>query len=222
MKYAEIYLLLLMANASLFSQSDSVLLTKNFKFKDGIYLTLQDFQKNQPNYTWSEVVANLATSDEGFIAQVEQIRTKEQSLDLQQVWGICIGGLPYIRLPEGEVTDAATIFAGLRVRGKICYFSYKIDITEMQMVKAYNPLTGRPFRQGKVPVEKRVEVQLMLDFQTGKVTDFTKENFMNWIENDQQLWATVKDLSPEETQEKLFKCLLIYIDRNAVYLKIGG
>jgi hypothetical protein len=54
------------------------------------------------------------------------------------------------------------------------------------------------------------------------VTDFTKENFMNWIENDQQLWATVKDLSPEETQEKLFKCLLIYIDRNAVYLKIGG
>lgn len=219
MKYAVIYLLLLMTNCSLFSQGDSVLLTKNFKFKDGIYLTLQDFQKNQPNFTWSEVVANLATSDEGFIAQVEQIRTKEQSLDLQHVWGICIGGLPYVRLPEGEVTDAATVFAGLRVRGKICYFSYKIDVTEMQMVKAYNPLTGRPFRQGKVPVEKTIEIQQMLDFQTGKVTDFTKENFMNWIENDRQLWATVKDLSPDEIREKLFKCLLIYIDRNAVYLK---
>lgn len=211
--------LLILTVCCLHAQQDTLLLTKNFKFKDGIYLTLQDFQHNNPTYTWGDVQASMATSDEGFIAQVEFIKLKEQQLDLQQVWGICIAGIPYVRLAKGKVTNAATVFAGLRVRGKICYFNYKEAVTVMQMVKAYNPLTGRPFRQGKIPVEKMVERHQLLHFQTGQVVDFTKNNFMTWIADDRQLLETVQDLSPQEVQEKLFKCLLIYVDRNEIYLK---
>lgn len=218
MRIAFYFIIITIKSCSLFAQNDSILLTKNFKFKDGIYLNLEDFQKNQPNYTWNEVVANLATSDEGFITQVESIKTKEQLLDLEQVWGICLGGLPYIRLPKGEITDAATVFAGLRLRGKLCYFSYNMDITEFQIVKAYNPLNGRPFRQGRVPVKKTVEYQFLLNFTDGTVAEFNKENLLKWIENDRQLWNTVQDFSDQEVQEKLFKCLLIYVDRNPIYL----
>lgn len=212
------FITLIFIATSLQAQQDSVLLTKNFKFEDGIYLTLQDFQQNKPNYTWNEVSTNLATSHEGFIAQVEAIKIDGHSLDLQQLWGICIGGIPYIRLPKGEVTEAATVFAGLRVRGKICYFGYQQAVTEMQLVKAYNPLTGRAFRQGKIPVEKTMEYHFLLNFQTGQVVPFTKNNFLAWIKEDQQLWTTVQDLSTQEAQDKLFKCLLIYVDRNTVHL----
>ncbi len=217
----KVYLLLFIVIFSLEAnaQSDSVLLTKNFKFEDGIYLTLQDLQKNQPNYTWNQVSANLASSDGGFIMQVESLQIGEQVLDLEQVWGICIKGIPYIRLAKGEVTDAATVFAGLRVRGRVCYFEYKEVIKEMREMKAYNPLTGHPFRSARLPIEKTVERQQMLDFETGKMEDFTKENFLSWIENDRQLWNTVKELQPGEVEEKLFKCLLIYVDRNEIYLK---
>lgn len=215
-----LYLLIfLMINCQLFAQHDSVLLTKNFKFKDGIYLTLHDLQKNQPSYTWNQVTANMASSDEGFIVQVASMKVNEQALDLEQVWGICIKGIPYIKLPKGEVTDAATAFAGLRVRGKICYYTYKEAVKEMREIKAYNPVTGQPFRSAVLPVERTVHRKKMLNFNTGDITDFNKQNFLDWIQNDQQLWNTVKDLTLEEVNEKLFKCLLIYVDRNEVYLK---
>lgn len=202
-----------------YGQPDSLLLTKNFKFNDGIYLTFSDFQKNQPSFTWEEVNSRMATSDEGFVAQVEFIRKNQQALDLQQIWGICIGGIPYIRLPKGEVTESATVFVGLRVRGKICYFKYKDEEVDTVEVKAYNPLNGRPYRQAKVPVERTVQNEKMLDFQTGEIAEFTPQNFLDWIRDDRQLWNTVSELEPQDAEEKLFRCLLIYVDRNAVYLK---
>lgn len=208
---------LLLGNG-LLAQQDSLLLSKNFKFDDGIYMSFNDFHNNKPSYTWDEVNARLATSDEGFVAQVEYIKKNQQKLDLQQVWGVCIGGIPYIRLPQGEVTDAATVFAGLRVRGKICYFKYKDEETELVDVKAYNPLNGRPYREGKVPVERTVQHERMLNFQTGEIVDFTTENLLDWIQDDRQLWNTLHDLPTNQAKEKLFKCLLIYIDRNNVYL----
>jgi len=219
MRHTVFYLLFLLITCPIIAQNDNILITKNFKFNDGIYLTLQDLQKNQPNFTWNQVVANLASSDEGFIVQVESIKTQEQALDLQEVWGICIKGMPYVRLPKGEVTDAATIFAGLRVRGKICYFTYDELVKEMREIKAYNPITGRPFRSANLPVEKEVKREKMLDFNTGQIMDFNKINFLSWIENDRQLWNTVQVFTEEEAAEKLFKCLLIYVDRNKVYVK---
>ncbi len=210
---------LLVLGRSLMAQPNSSLLTKNFKFKDGIYVNFTDFQQNKPSYTWEEVNARLATSDEGFVAQVEYIKKDQQIIDLQQIWGICLGGIPYIRLPKGEITDAATVFAGLRVRGKICYFKYKDEAIDTVEVKAYNPLNGRPYRQAKVPVERTVQQERMLHFQTGEVADFNIQNLLIWIQDDRQLWNTVRDLSLEEADEKLFRCLLIYVDRNEVYLK---
>ncbi len=178
-----------------------------------------DFQKNKPTYTWMELNTRMVTSDEGFVAQVEYIKKDLQVIDLQQIWGICIEGIPYVQLKENQKEDATARFASLRVRGKICYFSFPKAVTEMVEIKAYNPLNGRPYRSGRVPVEK-IEIQeQMLDFQTGEIAAFTKENFMRWIVDDPQLWNTVKDLSPSEVEAKLFKCLLIYVDRNNVYLR---
>ncbi len=201
------------------AQRDSLLLTKNFKFTDGVYVNYADFQKNQPTYRWQDVNANLATSEEGFVAQVEYIRHDREDLDLEQIWGICLGGIPYIRLPRGEVTDAATVFAGLRVRGKISYFRYKDEETEFYEVKAYNPLNGRPYRQAKVPVEKTVEREFMLDWESGKMEVFSVENLLDWIADDRQLWESFRELSPREAADRKFRVLLIYDDRNLVYLK---
>ncbi len=211
-----------LSGCALSGQSDSLLLTKNFKFKDGVYLSFHDFQRNKPNYTWEEVNARLATGDEGFLAQVEYIRRGQQLLDLQQIWGICLGGIPYVRLPQGVVTSSATAFAGLRVRGKICYFKYKTEVVDSVEVKAYNPLNGLPYRQAKVPVERTVQKEKMLHFQTGAVADFTLPNLLSWIEDDRQLWSTMQELSVAEASEKLFRCLLIYIDRNAIYLPVNN
>ena len=84
---------------------------------------------------------------------------------------------------------------------------------------AYNPLTGRPFRTGKVLREKEILVERMLSFETGQLADFNLENFKTWIADDSTLLKSFLELTPAEQQEKLFKTLLIYDDRNLVRTK---
>jgi hypothetical protein len=84
-------------------------------------------------------------------------------------------------------------------------------------VKAYNPLTGRPFREGQVPQKKVITQKMMLHFENGEMLPFNKENFMNWIREDSGLSQAVSEIDPTD-QNKLFKSLLIFDDRNPVYL----
>lgn len=204
----------------LLGQEDSILLTRGLQFQDGIYLTYEDFKQNKPVYTWNEVKTSLFANTQHLTVRVEYIRLEDGALlTIDDIWGLCLEGTPYIHLKEQKKTDNIYIFAGLRVKGKICYFSYWEEVTELVTIKAYNPLNGRPFRSAEVPREKEVLREKIFLFEEGRIVDFSRENFLQWIQEDVQLWNTVMDLSPVELEEKLFRCLLIFVDRNDVYLK---
>lgn len=209
--------------ALLQGQQDSVLLSKNFKFRDGIYLSFEDFKKNRPVYSWTIIEASMASNPQTFLAKVEYLKIdngiSNQDLELDEVWGFSLGGIPYLRLNKEEENQGFAVFTGLRVRGKICYFSYEGEFTKMVEISAFNPLTGRPFRTAKLPRKEKVLFEKMLNFSKGTIADFTVENFLDWIKEDKPLWTTIKELPPEEAKEKLFKSLLIYLDRNEVYIK---
>jgi len=58
----------------------------------------------------------------------------------------------------------------------------------------------------------------MLRFETGEMAEFNYETMLQWVENDQTLWRALDSFSPEEAEERLFRTLLIYDERNAVYI----
>lgn len=192
------------------------MVTKNYQFQDGIYLQANSFHRNRPDYAWDEVEKSLFTNPQTFLTQVEFIRA--DSFSTQDVWGFCIGGIPYVRLEPRSNPKELPTFAGLQVRGNICYFSVQIDTTEMAPMSAYNPANGRPFRTGIVERDVRLLYQWMLRFETGEVAEFNRNNFLEWIQDDPGLSKSVRELSETEAGEKLFKCLLIYDDRNPVFI----
>ena len=200
-------------------EGDSVLITKNFKFKDGLFVTYEDFKQNRPSFTWDQLDYDLFANPQTFITRVQFIKTKDgKAIDLNQVWGMSIDGIPHIRLEKGILSNDLFVFVSIKVRGKICYFSYEEEKEEMVTIKAYNPLTRKPFRSGQV--ERTVEVvqERMFDFETGAVEAFTLDSFLKAIQKDDPLLAdSIKDLNGAEAQQKLFKCLLIYVDRHAVF-----
>ncbi len=201
------------------TQPDSVQVTRNFEFGDGIYLSFEELQANRPSLEWNEVDVQLVASQQSFTAQVAYIRRKDGSeLPPDSIWGICLQGTPFIRLPDTAVNRQAMTFAGLRVRGRICYYTYEVEETRMVEIAAYNPLTGRPFRRGSVPKQVALVREKMLHFENGNQAAFSRENLLEWIKDDPQLWRTVAELSDEEAEEKLYKCLLIYDDRNPAYV----
>lgn len=215
---------LIFANILLSAQADTVYLSKNFKFHDGIFLSFEDFRNNKPSFGWEDVEAGLYSNPQNFMAQMHFLKTngtlegeeEKEEIDLETIWGICIDGIPYIRLPQEVLKKEHTIFAGLKLRGKICYYEYEEFVMKKIQMSAYNPLNGRPFRTMDVKRKVKVIHKGMLHFETGATDEFSYKNFKKWITDDAKLLKTVNDLKPSEIDSKLFKCLLIYDDRNLV------
>lgn len=205
---------------TLFGQ-DSVQLVNSFEFNDGVYLTINDLQQNKPNYTWAEINASAHINRDKEVIRLEYLNVKDSSkVGLQEaVWGICVEGVPYIRMID--TMKGQTIFTALRVRGKLCYFYY--DSYEMREVPMtiYDPNTGRPIWQQNVENKEPIVVEKMLNFETGNISDMEVSTFKNWIQDDKQLTNTINDLSAAEAREKLYKMLLIYNDRNPYYLVVS-
>lgn len=205
---------------TLFGQ-DSVQLVNSFEFNDGVYLTINDLQQNQPNYTWAEINASAHINRDKEVIRLEYLNTKDSSkIGLEQgVWGICVEGVPYIRMID--TMKEQTIFTALRVRGKLCYFYY--DSYEMREVPMtiYDPNTGQPIWQQNVENKEPVVVEKILNFETGNISDMEVSAFKKWIQDDKQLTNTINDLSAAEARAKLYKMLLIYNDRNPYYLVVS-
>lgn len=203
------------------AQAQAELITKNFLFNDGVYLNLAALQQNKPSHEWSNVTASLVTNPQTFITKVEFIEQKAnaQKLDLQQVWAVVIDGIPYVQFDNTLMDSSLASFAGLRVRGKICLFSHESKSIKTITMNAYNPMTGTPFRTQEIERDEVFVQHKIMNFETGEVVTFNKDNFLKWIEDDSQLTKTVQAMSAVEVREKLFKCLLIYVDRKEVFVK---
>jgi hypothetical protein len=211
--------LLLLPLTSL-AQEEGVVVSKNFRFRDGVYLSHQSFRNNAPDLAWEQVQARWFANPQTFLVQMEFIRTKGGGLEISpdSLWGFTMQGIPYIRLPREWIRKELATFAPIELRGKICYFDFERLDTIKTLITAYNPNNGRPFLQGYIDKEAQSTYRKMLHFETGQVLDLTRENLLGWIGDDPELSAAVADIPESELDAKLFKCLLIYVDRKKVYV----
>ncbi len=209
--------------SGLAQERGEVMLSKNFKFQDGLYFSFSDFKNNAPQFHWDTLDAHLFVNPQTLIAKVNTIHLKmeegNQAIVLDSLWGFSLGGIPYIRLPKGTVSESFQVFAGIKLRGKICYYAYQEEVTKEVAMPIYNPLTRRPFYQTTVTRSFPEVREWMLDFETGKMETFNLTNFKTWIQDDPSLLKTVEEFDAQKAEERMFKCLLIYDDRNLVKIK---
>jgi hypothetical protein len=221
----QLFLLLFWSFTVVVSAQDSVQLTNNFEFNNGVYLTINDLQNNQPNYNWQEVKASAHINRDKNVVRFEYLNLMDSlgnlvgNLTNTDFWGICVDGVPYIRVADTMVHEVQ--FVGLRTRGKICYFEY--DSYEMRSVPMtiYDPKTQKPIWVQNIDNKEPIEKEKMMDFSTGIVEDLDIAIFKDWIKNDAQLVNTINDLSEKEANQKLYKMMLIYNDRHP-YFVIGN
>jgi len=216
----KIILFILLVSCFSARSQDSILVTKNFHFEDGLYANFDALKNNQPTMLWEEVTATYFSNPRSLTTQVSELILKEteSEIDPQKFFAVCIDGMPYIGLKE-SIFDKKGIFAGLKVRGEIGYFSYEKTAMEKVKIQAYNPANGKPFRTGFVEKEKTNLFEKILIWNTGEQVNFTQKNLLRFIKNDKPLSTSVEELREWEIEEKLFKCLLIYNDRHSVYTK---
>lgn len=213
---------LILLPAWLIAQADSAQLKAAFRFQDGVYLSIASFQANQPDYQWKEVKAKLAANAESYRAQAEYIRPdKEAPLLRDDIWGIVLDGLPYIRIPDTVTEDSSVLhFAGMRVRGRICYYEYEREEERLVEIKAYNPLTGRPFRRGNISKRETINESRILHLPTGQQGALDRSTLLSMIGDDAKMYRTVEELPESASTDMLYKCVLIYDDRNPIFMPV--
>ncbi|MEY3051728.1 MAG: hypothetical protein RLY31_1513 [Bacteroidota bacterium] len=200
---------------------DSLPVTKNFHFADGAYLSMAAWQANRPELPQAEISMEHFTNPQTAVTQVREVRYRGsgQRVPLDSIRVIVLGGVPSVRVSREEISKELPSFAALKLRGKVCYYTYPDWRKRTVAISAYNPLNGRPFRSGRVEREEEVIVEKLLHFETGETADFNLENFLRFISDDPLLVETYAELPAEAQAEKLFKGLLIYVDRNPTYIR---
>ncbi len=201
---------------------DGPVVTKNFNFTNGIYLSFEEFQRNAPSFLMEDIYIQSITNPQTSLTQVDSLYhlKAKRAIDPEGIWAICKDGIPFIKLPKNEIYRQLPTFAALKLRGKICYFTYPDYRVKIVPIKAYNPLTGLPFLEGEVERDEKVVVEKMLHFETGEIVDFNIENLLKWIQEDRHLVETIERTPREEVEEKLFRLLLIYVDRHETRIKL--
>ncbi|MCI4648769.1 hypothetical protein [Phaeodactylibacter sp.] len=204
------------------AQADSAQLKAAFRFQDGVYLSIEALRNNQPDYRWKDLSAKLAANAESYRAQAEYIRSKDGvELPRARIWGMVLDGLPYILLPNEAVKDTSVLhFAGLRVRGRICYYEFEREVERLVEIKAYNPLTGRPFRRGNISKREIINEARILHLLTEQHGPLDQPTLISMIGDDTKMYRTVDELPATASTDMLYKCVLIYDDRNPIYIPV--
>lgn len=203
---------------------DSSKVTNEFKFKSGIYYSLEAFQRDQPDLEWENVRYDAFASKEKrtiqfkYFYEVDTATQKQTPIPTERLWGICVNGVPYIRvfIESRGVSE----FVVLRTRGRICYFNYEGFEKKIVPMTIYDPNTGEPIMRQNIENKISVNYEKMFRFEDGVIEKFSLTNFKQWIGSiDNRLLETLVDLEETAANERLYKSMKIFNDRNPVYIK---
>ncbi len=193
---------------------------KTIAFKDGVYQSHQDLAKNQPSYSLSKIPyldyrldkeSNLLFLADRSTAMLPDSEIKS----MDNIWGICIKGKPYMKIKPAE-NSTEVYFVRYYVLGKICYLYYPVFVDKQVEMYVYNPYTGNRVGAKTITNREKILVKKLMVFETGELLDYNKENFMELIKDDKRLYGTLEGLTEIELEEKMFKSLKIYNDRNPI------
>ena len=106
--------------------------SREFKFKNGIYLSVEDFKNNSPSLPLSAVanqsrdylestlcMRTIEFVDEGFINEVAA----------KEVWGICINGDPYVRHGAKGIVSRACFYKIFSIGSIATFFVQRTEMT---------------------------------------------------------------------------------------------
>lgn len=198
-------------------------LNNKYEFRNGFYTSLDDLKKDAPSHKL-KVIPDLryeTDSEHNILILTEaSIKALENTSigSIDKLWGICVKDEPYIKVrPKADEEDV--FFVKLHVLGKLSFFYYRTFKDVEVVMDIYNPYTGKKIAEKAITNREPILVEQLMDFDTGELHPYTTESFKTRIQADSDLKETVDAMSKTELKEKMFKTLLIYNDRNPVYLR---
>ncbi len=203
---------------TVFAQSDSIRRVKyspGFRFKTGLYITHYQFINNSP-IPLKRIVTKYDKSNFNFFDKLLSDETVtyydnfgiKKTIKVNNLWGFCRRGSIYINWGED--------FNRIPVIGNICHFIATITIVEDN----YNPYYGY-YTYSMPTTSSRSEIlQFLMDFETGKVLDYSVDNVLTLLSDDSQLYEEYKALGKKKKKQMKFLYIRKYNEKHPIYIPV--
>jgi hypothetical protein len=217
---------------------EKVKYTPDFKFKDGIYLNFDQVKANSPipkaklltsaDYNDRDFFTKVMASDKIYFYDEMGIR---QEVEKNNIWGFSRNGVVYVMI-QGNF-NRITFF------GNICHFVADVTTYDSRSnyyspygyydpyyspysyYGGYSPY-GYPYSSYRPYGSTRNELkQYIIDFETGKVLDFTIDNVELLLMKDPTLYDEYVQLPRKKKKELMFVYVRKFNEKNPLYLPVN-
>ena len=193
------------------AQSDSVMITELNTFQEGLYLTHQDFRKNNsiPKETiFTKIdkdqidIYSKLTSEEKI---VYTIANTTYTTETKNVWGFMQNRTLFINY-NGS-------FYRVPVFGAICYFAGIVEVTGYYN-GIYDPMFGS---SGGRAVKTKELTEFILSYYNGKVTGFDVDYLDELLRNDEDVYKLFKSASKRKRSKEATRFVRMYNEKHQIY-----
>jgi len=213
--------------------------TPEFRFNDGIYLNFDQLKENSPipkaklltsaDYNEREFYSKVFAADKIYFYDELGVR---QEVAKDQIWGYSRNGVIYVMI-QGN-------FNRITFVGSICHFVADITTTydnrnnyyspygyydpyyyspySYYGYGGYNPYGSYYSPYGSTQSSRNELKQYIIDFETGKVMEFTVDNVKLLIMKDPVLYEEYVQLAKKKQKELMFVYVRRFNEKNPLYL----
>jgi hypothetical protein len=188
---------------------DSVAYTHDYEFREGIFLTVEQFKQNKP-IKKSDIISSVPAGQVDFMNEVmsHKIVTyrdstgKEQQLESSTVWGYCQNRNIYMNFNND--------FNRISMVGTVCHL-----VATITTYSSYHDPMNLNYAINNSYDELR---QFVFDTRTNKVLDFNVKNMEMILESDKELHAEFMKLSKRKKADSIFVFLRRFNAKHPLYL----
>jgi hypothetical protein len=201
---------LLFISVTTLAQKDSIIYTRDFEFKEGIYLTIDQFKRNLP-IPQSAIVSTVPKTELNFLTLVLEKKVvtykdpvgDQQEVTSASVWGYCRNRSVYLNFNNA--------FNRLNVIGRLCHFT-----SEVVVRTAYDPIY---YNRGMSTSYNELR-QFVLNTQTNTVREFNVESMELFLQSDPELYTEFMKLKKRAKTDSIFIYLRKFNEKHPLLL--GG
>lgn len=191
---------------SVFSQTNTVPYSRDYEFKEGIFLTISQFKQNNPILK-SAIVSPVSKDQRDFLTEVLEQKNftykdsagVEQKLETKTVWGYCQNRTIFLNFNNH--------FNRVVVIGSLFHFTAAVRVS----MPGIDPIMGMNNSYDEVR-------QFVLDTETNKVLDFNVQYMESILVTDPELYQQFMALKKREKPDLIFVYLRKYNEKHPLYL----
>jgi hypothetical protein len=234
---------LVLMSASCFSllrgqeQKEMVKYTPDFRFNDGIYLNFDQVKNNKP-IPKARILTSVDYNDREFFKKIFETGKIyfydnmgiRQEVDQNNIWGYSRNGVIYVQV-QGN-------FNRITFVGSICHFVADVTTYDSRYYNSpygyydpyyypygysnyyYNPYSPYYSPYGRSNMSRTELKQYLIDFESGKILEFSVENTKLMLMKDSNLYDEYVQLSRRKKKQLMFVYIRKFNEDNPLYIPV--